>query len=102
MERRINYSLFENIVYLLIFNRSNQTMQKRDFKTISLRDFRLGVSPAESVRQTQKAFDEESVNIHTVRNWYAKFRLGDYSREDKHGGGVGFRIDDERLKQVVE
>ena len=77
-------------------------MQKRDFKAISLRDFRLGVSPAESVRQTQKAFGEESVNIRTVRNWYAKFRLGDYSLEDKHGGGMGFSIDDERLKQVVE
>ena len=57
---------------------------------------------SESVRQTQKAFDEESVNIRTVRNWCAKFRLGDYSLEDKLGGGMGFSIDDERLKQVIE
>ena len=62
----------------------------------------MDVSPAESARQAQKAFGKESVNICTVRNWYAKFRLGDYSLEDKHGRGMGFNIDDERLEQVVE
>ena len=62
----------------------------------------MGVSLAESLRQTQKAFDEDQLTSVQSEIGTPSFDLGDYSLEDKHSGGVGFSIDDERLKQVVE
>jgi len=46
----------------------------------------LNQSAAETARKINRAFDNDSVNVRTVRRWFAKFRSGDFSFEEPQSG----------------
>ena len=73
-----------------------------DFGPIFLYDFKLNLSAAETARQINQAFVNDSVNEHTFRHWFAKFRSGDFSFEGEPRSGRPTVIQDEDLRTLAE
>ena len=77
-------------------------MSLSDFRPIFLYEFKLNQSAAEIARKINQAFGNDSVNEHTVRRWFAKFRSGDFSLEDEPRSGRPIIIQDEDLRTLVK
>lgn len=77
-------------------------MSKRDFRLISLYEFKLGRNGAQTSRNINEVWGDGSVSECTVQRWFKKFREGDFSLEDKEGRGRTLSIDEDVLKTLVE
>jgi histone-lysine N-methyltransferase SETMAR len=67
-----------------------------------LYDFRAGLKAAESHRRLCQAFGPDIVSATTVRDWFQRFKSGDYSIVDKTKSGRPPELDDGELRQLVE
>lgn len=67
-----------------------------------LYDFRAGLKTAESHHRLCQAFGPDVVSHQTVRNWFKRFKCGNYDIEDKSRSGRPSELDDEALQQLVE
>ena len=77
-------------------------MEKKQMRTISLYEFKLGHKAAEATRNINSAFGQETANERTVQRWFQKFRDGDESLEDEEGRGRPMVVDNDELKALVK
>ena len=67
-----------------------------------LSEFKNGNSAAETVRNIHSVYGEECVNERTCRRWFAKFRSGDFTLEDKDRTGRPVEFDGTLLEAALE
>lgn len=77
-------------------------MDKMQIRAIFLFQFKCGRNAAETARDMNKAFGQETTKERTVQWWFQKFRAGDESLEDEEGRGRPSALDDDNLKALVE
>ena len=77
-------------------------MSLNDFRSIFLYEFKVNQSAAETVRKINQAFGNYSVNVRTIRSWFAKFRSKDFGLEDEPRSGRFTAIQGEDLRTLVE
>ena len=70
-------------------------------KINGLYEFRLGSSVKKTVENMAKVYGADGPSERTVRNWFALFRSGDYSTDDKPRSGRPQAIDDDLVRQLV-
>jgi len=56
--------------------------------------------------QTRKkicaVYGEDAVSEHVSQNWFAKFRAGDTTCEDRERSGRPLVVDDDQIKSLIE
>jgi hypothetical protein len=67
-------------------------MDKKEIRVICLYEFELGRSAAQTARNLNEVFDEETVTERTVQFLFKKFRSGDLSLEDEGDGDVSWSL----------
>lgn len=67
-----------------------------------LYEFKSGLNASAAARRIQQAFGEGCVAERTAREWFARFRSGDESVQDKPRSGRPSTVDNDRLRTVVE
>ena len=77
-------------------------MEKKQIRAIFLYEFKLRRKAAETARNLNQAFGEETAKERTVQHWFNKFRSGDESLEDEEGRGRPSDVDDDHLKAIIE
>ena len=77
-------------------------MSKEQFRTIFYFNFKLGQSAAETARQINQIWGQNSVGESTVQQWFKKFRSGDISLEDAPRSGRPRALQDNELRTLVE
>lgn len=77
-------------------------MSKQDFRHIYFYEFKLGRNAAQTARNINEVWGENSINESTVQRWFQKFRLGDFDLHDDAGRGRHSVIDDDNLRSLVE
>ena len=77
-------------------------MNDKQMRTIFFYEFKMGHNAAETARNINHVFGQESVSERTIQRWFNKFRNGEESLEDKDGRGRPTVIDDDFLKTIIE
>lgn len=77
-------------------------MDKSKIRVIFEYEFRRGTNAAQTARNINEVFGDNSTNQHTVGHWFAKFRSGDFSLENEPRGRPEVRVDNNELKAIVE
>ncbi|CAK9798972.1 Histone-lysine N-methyltransferase SETMAR [Anthophora plagiata] len=77
-------------------------LDKEQLRAIFLYEFKRGRKAAETSRNINEAFDQDTVNERAVQRWFARFRNGDGSLEDEEHGNRSSEVDDEQLKTLIE
>jgi len=75
---------------------------RNEIRTIILYEFKLGHNAAEATRNINNAMGKGSVTESTMRRWFGKFRIGDFSLEDEEGRGRKPSIENDQLRALVE
>ena len=70
-------------------------MSLSDFGQFFFYEVKLNQIAAETDRNINQAFGNDSLNERTDRRWFAKFRSGDFSLEDEPRSGRPTLIQDE-------
>ena len=60
---------------------------KRHLRELLIYFFNLKKSAAEAHRLFVEAYDEVALSERSCREWFQKFKNGDFDVEDRHGGG---------------
>ncbi len=81
---------------------SHNKMDKSEYRMIFLYEYKLGTKAAETARNINKAFGEESVPVRTVQRWFQRFQQGDEGLNDGKHTGRKRSLDDDTLVEVVE
>lgn len=77
-------------------------LSKKEIRIILLHEFKLGHNAAETTRNVNKAWGEDTASKRTTRRWFEKFRSGDTSLEDEEGRGRPSEVDNDELKALIE
>ena len=77
-------------------------MEKHEIRIILLHEFKLGRNATEAAQNINQAWGPNTLTDRTARNWFVKFRSGDFSLNDKEGRGHVSTVDNDVLKATVE
>ena len=77
-------------------------LDRDHLRTCLLYEFRLGEKAADAHRRLYQAFVEGFISEKTCVHWFARFKSGNYTVEDKPRSGRPSELDDEALLQLVE
>lgn len=77
-------------------------LSKEYIRGLLLYDFKFGESAAASCRRINGAFGEGTVSDRTAREWFARFRKGEFNLQDSFRSGRESDVDNDRLRQLVE
>ena len=77
-------------------------MNKSQIHLILLYEFKLDNKAAAAARNINRAWGPLTTNERTAQRWFARFRSGDTSLEEKEGRGRPSSVDNDRLKELVE
>ena len=70
------------------------------FRNCLLYEFQLGHNATQAHKNLCKVFREETPSKRTCRNWFSKFRLGDFSIENEPHPDLGPKIDLNKLLAI--
>lgn len=72
------------------------------FRHILLYYFRKGKNAAQAAKKLRDVYGEEALKERQCRNWFEKFRSGDFSLKDEHRSGRPYEVDDDQIKAIIE
>lgn len=87
---------------IIIITAKNMDFEKYRIRTCLLYEFQLGHSAALAHRNVVTVFGQESPSERTCRDWFAKFKSGDFSLEDNERSGRPPELNDEALLELVK
>ena len=67
---------------------------------VMLHHFKKGWTAAQSKRDLDETYGEETISESQCRRWFARFKSGDLSLEDKQGKGRPSDFDDQALLEA--
>ena len=98
-----NHQLFlSNIVLWTFWQPVVRTMDSAKIRTIFEYEFRLGTTGAETARRINAAYGEGSTNEHTVRNWFRRFRDGNFDLTNEPRGRPESKLNNDDVRAVME
>lgn len=71
-------------------------------RSFLLYDYKSDMKAAESSRRINDAFGEDTVSERTAQEWFAKFRTGDFSVEDRERSGRPSEVDRDLLCELLK
>ena len=63
---------------------------------------RKGKKAAQAAKKLRDVYDEEALKNRQCRNWFEKFRSGDFSLKDEQRSGRTNEVDDDQIKAIIE
>ena len=72
------------------------------FRHILLFYFRKGKSAAQVAKKLRDVYGDEAFKDIQCRNWFDKFRSGDFSLKDEQHSGRPNEVDDDQIKAIFE
>lgn len=72
------------------------------FRHILLFYFRKGKNAAQAAKKLRDVYGEEALKERQCRNWFDKFRSGDFSLKDEQRSGRPDELDDDQIKAIIE
>ena len=79
----------------------NDFCQCHDFRHILLFYFRRGKNAAQAAKKLRDVYREEALEDGQCRNWFHKFRSGDFSLKDEQRPGRPNEVDDDQIKATL-
>lgn len=95
-------SIQEVTAFLVCNVCSSMDVSKSTVRSCLLYDFKSGLSAAESQRRITDAFGDGTVSKTTAKDWFTRFRGGDFNLEDRPRSGRPSGIDDSLLQAAIE
>lgn len=77
-------------------------MSSAEIRIIFLYEFKLGHSVTEAFQNINSVYGEDTVSERTIFRWFEKFRSGDHDLNNKERGRPKTKLDNEKLKDLVE
>ncbi|KAL4705901.1 hypothetical protein ACJJTC_017483 [Scirpophaga incertulas] len=74
----------------------------KHFRHILLLYFRKGKNAAQASKKLRDVYGEEALKERQCRNWFDKFRSGDFSLKDDQRTGRPEKLDDDQIKAMIE
>ncbi|KAL4711420.1 hypothetical protein ACJJTC_016174 [Scirpophaga incertulas] len=72
------------------------------FRHILLFYFRKGKNAAQAAKKLRDVYGEEALKERQCRNWFDKFRSGDFSLKDDQRSGRPEKLDDDQIKNSLK
>ena len=72
------------------------------FRHILLFYFLKGKNPAQAAKKLLDVYSEDALKDRQCRNWFDKFRSGDFSLKDEQRSGWPNKVDDDQIKAIRE
>ena len=76
--------------------------ENEHFCHILLFDFRKGKNAVQTDKKLHDLYGEEALKDKQCRNWFDKFRSGDFSLKVKQCSGRPNEVDDEQIKAIIK
>ena len=76
--------------------------KNKHFRHILLFYFRKGKNAAQVAKKLRDMYGEEALKDRQCRNWFDKFRSGDFSLKDEKRSGRPNEVDDDQIKAIIE
>jgi len=76
--------------------------KKEHFRHILLFYFRKGMNAAQAAKKLRDVYGDEALKERQCRNWFDKFRSGDFSIKDDQRSGRPTEVDDDQIKAIIE
>ena len=64
--------------------------------------FRKGKNAAQAAKKLRDLYGKEALRNRQYRNWFDKFRSGDFSLKDEQRSGRPNEVDDDQIKAIIE
>jgi len=64
--------------------------------------FRKGKNATQTRKKICAVYGEDAVSERVCQNWFAKFRAGDTTCEDRERSGKPLMVDDDQIKSLIE
>ena len=64
--------------------------------------FRKGENAAQVAKKLRNVYGEEALKDRQCRNWFDKFRSGDFSLKEDPRSGRPNEVDDDQIKAIIE
>ena len=72
------------------------------FRHILLFYFRIGNNAAQAAKKLRVVYGEETLKDRQCRNWFDKFRSGDFSLKDEQYSDRSNEVDDDQTKTIIK
>ena len=72
------------------------------FRHILLFYFRKRKNATQTAEKLRDMYNEEALKDRQCRNWFDKFRSGDFSLKDEQRSGRPNEVDDDQIKAIIE
>ncbi|PIO60601.1 hypothetical protein TELCIR_17901 [Teladorsagia circumcincta] len=72
------------------------------FRHLMLLFYRKGKNAIQTVRKIREVYGDDAVGEHRVRQWFAKFRQGDFTVEDRQRSGRLSSVGNDQIKMLIE
>ena len=72
------------------------------FRHILLPYFRKRKNVAQAAKKLRDVYYEEDLKDRQCRNWFDKFRSGNFSLKDEQHSGRPNEVDDDQIKAIIE
>lgn len=80
---------------------SNLVPEKREMRTALLFCYRLKKTAAESHRMLVEAYGDNALSKTTCKDWFRRFKAGDFDVEDKERPGLPKKFEDIELQELL-
>ena len=76
--------------------------KNKHFRHILLFYFRKAKNAARAAKNLRDVYGEEALKDRQCRNWFDKFRAGDFSLKDEQRSGRPNEVDFDKIKAIIE
>ena len=76
--------------------------KNKHFYHILLSYFHRGKNAAQAAKKLRDVYGEEALKDRQCRNWFDKFRFGDFSLKDEQRLGRPNEVGDDQIKAIIE
>lgn len=77
-------------------------IDRHQVRTLLLYEFRLKHTAVEATRNICGAMGEGTVSYHTAKEWFQKFKNGDFNLDEGEHSGRPVELDESRLLELIE
>ena len=76
--------------------------QKEQYRHILLFYFRKGKNASQAHKKLCAVYGDEALKERQCRNWFDKFRSGDFSLKDEKRSGCSVEVDDDLIEAIID
>ncbi|EZA61626.1 histone-lysine N-methyltransferase SETMAR [Ooceraea biroi] len=101
-----NFRFFESVSVSIKFMLWDKSLEMNEEKLhllhIMLYEYRKGVKPRTATKNIQDVYQDRAPAIRTVKEWFARFRRGDFCLDNDPRSGRSSSVDDNIVRDLVQ